>query len=82
MNSMEEGKPSELKQAMAHLEIPFGGSEEPLDVLQTTNMFQVGIDIDRLGVMFLTGQPFSNAEYVQASGRVGRQVPGLVFDNA
>ena len=72
-------KPSELKQAMAHLEIPFGGSEEPLDVLQTTNMFQVGIDIDRLGVMFLTGQPFSNAEYVQASGRVGRQVPGLVL---
>lgn len=72
-------RPSELKQAMANLEIPYGESNEPLDVLQTTNMFQVGIDIDRLGVMVLTGQPFSNAEYVQASGRVGRQMPGLVL---
>jgi len=72
-------KPSELKNAMANLEIPYGGEKSPLDVLQTTNMFQVGIDIDRLGVMVLTGQPFSNAEYVQASGRVGRQTPGLVL---
>ena len=73
-------KPSELKNAMRNLEIPYGSSSEnPLDVLQTTNMFQVGIDIDRLGVMVLTGQPFSNAEYVQASGRVGRQTPGLVL---
>jgi len=72
-------KPSELKMAMQQLEIKYGDGNIPLDVLQTTNMFQVGIDIDRLGIMVLTGQPYSNAEYVQASGRVGRQVPGLVL---
>ena len=42
-------------------------------------MFQVGIDIKRLGVMAIVGQPRSNSEYIQSSGRVGRgKGPGLV----
>ena len=35
-------------------------------------MFQVGIDIKRLGAMAIIGQPRSNSEYIQSSGRVGR----------
>ena len=44
-------------------------------------MFQVGIDIQRLGTMMIVGQPRSNSEYIQASGRVGRgrKNPGLVL---
>ena len=52
--------------------------ESPVDVVVTSNMFQVGIDISRLGVMTINGQPKSNSEYIQSSGRVGRKFPGLV----
>lgn len=52
---------------------------DPVDVVCTTNMFQVGIDIGRLGAMIIVGQPKSNSEYIQSSGRVGRQHPGVVI---
>jgi hypothetical protein len=54
-------------------------SEEAVDVVVTSNLFQVGIDIERLGMMVINGQPKSNSEYIQSSGRVGRKYPGLVI---
>ena len=44
-----------------------------------TSMVSHGVDIDRLNAMFFFGMPRQNAEYIQASSRVGRSHCGIVF---
>jgi hypothetical protein len=71
----------EIPKAMEDLEITTSGGGRPVDICLASNIIEVGIDIDRLSLMCVVGQPKTTSQYIQITGRIGRrwrERPGLV----
>lgn len=77
-----------IKKLLNELEQPFSliandgrnFVQNTVDLVLASNMFSVGIDIERLNVMLMNGQSKNVAEYIQASSRVGRKEQGIVIN--
>ncbi|WP_434318178.1 helicase-related protein [Leifsonia sp. P73] len=71
--------PEELPNDLRRLRQSEDESTDAVDVVLSSNMLSVGIDVQRLALMLMVGQPKTTAEYIQATSRVGRgDINGIV----
>lgn len=85
LNTVEEltsrQSQAQLVELMDRLALDWS-DKNSIDACLASNIIEVGVDIDRLALMAVVGQPKSTAQYIQVTGRVGRRWdtrPGLIL---
>jgi hypothetical protein len=70
---------ADVRATLERLQSPEDAFKDRLHIVSASSMMSHGVDVDRLNVMVMLGIPLSAAEFIQATARVGRRFPGLVF---
>jgi hypothetical protein len=70
---------SDVSDVLEALERPDPDFSKRVHVVAASSMMSHGVDIDRLNVMTMLGLPLTTAEFIQATARVGRRWPSVVF---
>jgi hypothetical protein len=68
-----------VREALQRLEDPEPSFDDRIHLVAASSMISHGVDVDRLNAMIMMGLPLTTAEFIQATARVGRTRPGLVF---
>jgi hypothetical protein len=69
----------DVRTALQRLEQPEAKFEDRIHVVVASSMMSHGVDVDRLNCMMVLGHPLTTAEFIQATARIGRRWPGVVF---
>lgn len=70
---------NEVRSILERLENPEDNFDERIHIVAASSMMSHGVDINRLNTMVMLGMPLTTAEFIQATARIGRTYPGLVF---